>query len=81
MEKKYCGIGKNIKTSYGNIMKLSFTETDVKMLAENLDNGWVNVKLLERKEPSEKGTTHYMVVDDWKPEKKTTPNSDIDLPF
>lgn len=66
-EKIYCGNGKVIKTQYGDLMKLSFTAEDLGKLQESLDNGWVNVVVKERREPSEKGTTHYLEVDNWKP--------------
>jgi hypothetical protein len=94
-EKIYCGNGRVIKTQYGDLMKLSFTEDDLQKLTENLDNGWVNVVVKERREPSEKGTTHYLEVDTWKPntdqggatkatsktEGKTEEISVEDLPF
>ena len=67
-EKIYVGNGKVITTQYGDLMKLSFTEEDVKKLRDSLDNGWVNLVVKERKEPSAKGTTHYLEVDTWKPE-------------
>ena len=66
-EKIYCGNGKVIKTQYGDLMKLSFTGEDLEKLQSKLDNGWVNVVVKERREPSEKGTTHYLEIDTWKP--------------
>ena len=90
-EKVYCGNGKVIKTQYGDLMKLSFTAEDLEKLQSKLDNGWVNVVVKERREPSEKGTTHYLEVDTWKPNSdggnaaptsKPAENSDVDdLPF
>jgi len=49
-------------------MKLSFHANDVKKLQENLKNDWVSVVVKERRTPSEKGTTHYLEVDRWKPD-------------
>jgi hypothetical protein len=66
-EKIYCGNGKLIKTQYGDLMKLSFTTEDLEKLQSKLDNGWVNAVVKERREPSEKGTTHYLEIDTWKP--------------
>lgn len=66
-EKIYCGNGKVIKTQYGDLMKLSFTAEDLEKMQNNLSNGWINVVVKERREPSEKGTTHYLEVDTWKP--------------
>ena len=94
-DKIYCGNGRVIKTQYGELMKLSFTEEDLQAMQDNLENGWVNVVVKERREPSEKGTTHYLEVDTWKPnseapaEKKAVPAkpaqtdevSAEDLPF
>lgn len=68
MENKiYIGSGKAIETQYGQLMKLSFTQDDLEKMQQNLSAGWVNLVLKERREPSEKGVTHYMVVDKWKP--------------
>jgi hypothetical protein len=66
-DKKYCGNAKVIKTQYGDLMKISMTEADVKILQESLDNGWVNLVIKERRSPSPKGLTHYLEVDTWKP--------------
>ncbi len=96
-EKIYVGNGRIIKTQYGELMKLSFTAEDIEKMQQNLDNGWINVVVKERRTPSEKGTTHYLEVDTWKPNTdgsapaeaaaKSTPkpaNDEIspeDLPF
>lgn len=66
-EKIYVGNGKVIKTQYGDLTKISLTAEDVEKLQQNLDNGWVNVVLKERREPSATGFTHYLEVDTWKP--------------
>lgn len=72
-EKIYCGNGKVIKTQYGDFMKLSFTAEDLEKMQNNLENGWINVVVKERREPSEKGTTHYLEVDKWKPNTEGGP--------
>ncbi len=69
-EKVYCGNAKIIKTQYGEMTKISMTEDDVKALQGNLDNGWVNLVIKERREPSAGGMTHYLEVDKWKPEPR-----------
>lgn len=72
-DKIYCGNGKVIRTQYGDLMKLSFSKEDVQKLVEQSEaneSGWVNVVVKERREPSEKGTTHYLEVDTWKPEPR-----------
>ncbi len=48
-------------------MRLSLSESDIQALQDNTDNGWVNVKVCERREPSASGMTHYLEVDTWKP--------------
>ncbi len=66
-DKIYCGNGKKITTRYGDMMRLSLSESDLQALQDNLENGWVNVKVCERREPSQSGMTHYLEVDTWKP--------------
>ena len=34
------------------------------------EDGWVKIKICERREPSEKGATHYAYIDEFKPEPK-----------
>ena len=63
----YCGNGKKITTQYGDLMKLSFSAEDIQKLQDNLNNGWVNAVLKERREPSPAGTTHFIQIDTWKP--------------
>lgn len=54
-------------------------------LQEIASNGWVNLEIKKRKEPSKKGATHYMQVDEWKPEPKQKSSDlisdDEPLPF
>mgnify|MGYP003109552550 FL=1 len=77
---------KKIKTQYGSMMVANFK---VEELQANAKNGWVSMVIAERKEPSEKGATHYSYVNDYEPptENKTTTKKvksttgDDDLPF
>ena len=48
-------------------MKLSLTAEDVEKIQANLSNGWININVKERREPSAGGMTHYLEVDTWKP--------------
>ncbi len=34
------------------------------------EQGFANIIISKRREPSDKGVTHYVTVDTWKPEKK-----------
>ena len=53
------------------------------------EKGYFNLEILKRKEPGKYGDTHYLKVDDWKPESKVEQNplptlaerKDLDLPF
>ena len=75
---------KNIKTQYGTMMVANFK---LEELQANSKNGWGSMVISERREPSEKGATHYAYVNDYKPKeqsntyaKKSNADSD-DLPF
>ena len=75
-DKIYCGNGKKITTRFGDMMRLSISESDVQAMQQNLENGWVNVKVCERREPSASGMTHYLQVDDWKPNQDKNEGGD-----
>lgn len=53
------------------------------------DNGWANIIVARRKDPSDKGVTHYAYEDTWKPETDYNDTNDPqynetnkeDLPF
>jgi hypothetical protein len=54
----------------GTQLKLSIKVDDlINQLKELDDNGWVNLIVVRRKEPSDTGITHYSYVDTWKPNK------------
>ena len=77
---------KNIPTKYGTMMVANFKLDE---LQKNSKNGWVSMVISERREPSEKGATHYAYVNDFEPKeanktapKQSTSNDDgDDLPF
>lgn len=70
----------------GIILKVS---AELEKLKAELDamakNGWININIIERKAPSEKGITHYAKIDRWEPDstekKKAVPPKEEDLPF
>ena len=70
-ERIYVGNAKKITTQYGELMKLSITAEDIEKMRQNLNNGWVNIVIKERKTPSAGGMTHYLEIDTWKPQKQT----------
>ena len=70
---------KNIDTKYGKMMVANFKMDE---LQANSKNGWVSMVISERREPSEKGATHYAFVNDYKPKETVeTKKDDDDLPF
>jgi len=77
---------KNINTKYGTMMVANFKLDE---LQKNSKNGWVSMVISERREPSEKGATHYAYVNDFEPKEKanTAPKQESssdnssDLPF
>ena len=81
-DKQYAGNAKSVDGQYGKFLKISMTEEDVNTLLKNLKDGWVNVTVKKRREPSEKGFSHYLEVDLWSPEKKEEKKEDSEnLPF
>jgi hypothetical protein len=45
------------------------------------EEGWVNVTIARRRNISEKGQTHYMTLNTWKPNKKTEQDEQKDSPI
>ena len=71
MEKTYVGSGKLIKTSNGELMKVSFSRRDLETMTANLnDKGYINLVVSERREPDKYGNTHSVSIDTWKPTAK-----------
>jgi len=87
MDKIYCGSGKEITTQYGVITKVSFMEKDLDTLRNNLENGWVNISVMKKKDPQPGKPTHYCVIDQWKPDNakgdqpQPSVNTDDDEPL
>ena len=70
-EKTYVGSGKLIKTSNGELMKVSFSRRDLETMTANLnDKGYINLVVSERREPDKYGNTHSVSIDTWKPTAK-----------
>jgi len=82
-EKNYVASSIKQKTfdNGGSVLNAAFKVDDLK---KNSKKGWVNITIAERREPSEKGATHYAYVNEFEPKKKEQFNShagDEDLPF
>ena len=93
-EKKYVNgliIKERTFDNGGTQLKASIAVKDlVEQLKQEDDNGWVNIVITRRKEPSDKGVTHYAYIDPWKPtiqstgdtrNKKAVEVGGDDLPF
>jgi hypothetical protein len=70
MDAIYAGTAKLVATKFGEMTKVSFNRTDleklIKYMNEN-DTEWVNLVIKEKKEKVEGKPTHYLQVDEWKP--------------
>jgi hypothetical protein len=76
-EKQFYGIWKEqeIQTKGGgkfSVIKASFRTEELKRLLEisEENRGWVNLDLTRRREPSDKGQTHYASLNTWKPKEE-----------
>lgn len=71
---------KNIDTKFGSMMIANLKVEDLK---SNSKNGWISMVIAERKEPSEKGATHYAYVNDYEPKQKqeSSSSNNTDAPF
>ena len=71
---------KNIDTKFGSMMIANLKVDDLKA---NSKNGWISMVIAERKEPSEKGATHYAYVNDYEPKQKeeSSSSNNTDAPF
>lgn len=65
----YVGSGKLTKNTYGEFLSLTLGTEDVKKILEwqKENNGWCKLDVRMRKTPSEKGSTHYCVINQFKP--------------
>ena len=93
-EKIYCGNGKIISTQHGPLTKISMSKDDInKMVTYMRDNNldWINLNFKEKKNKVEGKASHYLEVDQWKPDQNSTPapqteqapplTAEDDLPF
>ena len=79
-EKIYCGSAKVINTQYGELTKVSFHKDDINKMVKQMkstDSDWINLVVKEKRNKVDGKPTHYLEVDEWKPEPR---NSDTGLP-
>tara|TARA_B100000963_G_scaffold310608_1_gene287196 strand:+ start:1730 stop:1984 length:255 start_codon:yes stop_codon:yes gene_type:complete len=73
---------KKITTQYGAIYNANFRLEDLKKIEKR---GWVNIIIAERREPSEKGATHYAYENTYEPKEQDNTDSYTekkdDVPF
>jgi len=68
-QKVYVGGAKEINGNFGAFHKISFSHNDLNMLMEHLnEKGYVNLAMNRRREPSQYGQTHSLVIDTWQPQ-------------
>ena len=84
-DKIFCGSGsqKTVDLKDGGkwtFLRLSFSRKDLATLEAHADDesGWVNATVHKRREPSEKGVTHYLCVDTYKRPEDDLPDSDLE---
>lgn len=68
-DKLFCGSAKEQTTKFGKMLKISFSKKDLEMLNSQLNNGWVNCVVKEKKDKVEGKPTHYLEIDLWKPKE------------
>ena len=72
---------KKVVTQYGELFNVAIKVDELQKIAKK---GWANITIAERREPSEKGATHYAYENTYEPPKQVTSDKakdDEDLPF
>ena len=67
-EKQYvqkCKIVEKVFDDGGSLLNVAVSADELKEMAD--ENGWVNITIAKRREPSEKGATHYAYKNEFKP--------------
>ena len=73
-DKIYFGGAKSVTSQYGEFFKLSFSQQDLEEMLNNLnEKGYINLGMNKRREPSQWGQTHSIVLDTWRPTPQTAP--------
>jgi len=67
-QKIYVGGATEKSGSFGAFHKISFKREDLELMMQNLNaKGYVNLNMNKRKQPSQYGQTHSLVIDTWQP--------------
>jgi hypothetical protein len=70
MEKIYGGNAKIVQTKFGQMIKISQSRSDLEKLLKYLNDNdleWVSQVMKEKQQKVEGKPTHYLEVDEWKP--------------
>jgi len=75
--KIYVGGGKVVNGNFGLFHRISFNKKDLETMLNNLNSkGYINLNMNERREPSQYGQTHSLVIDTWEPTNNQIPKND-----
>lgn len=75
-QKIYVGGAKEINGNFGAFHRISFNKQDLETMLNNLNaKGYINLNMNKRREPSQYGQTHSLVVDTWMPNQNTQQNN------
>jgi len=68
-QKIYVGGATEKNGNFGEFHKISFKREDLDLMIQNLNaKGYVNLNMNKRREPSQYGQTHSLVIDTWQPD-------------
>jgi len=68
-QKIYVGGATEKNGNFGAFHKISFKREDLDLMIQNLNSkGYVNLNMNRRREPSQYGQTHSLVIDTWQPD-------------
>ena len=70
MEKIYAGTARMLTTQFGTLPKVTFSRKDLNTLLQYLndnDTEFVSLNVKEKPQKVDGKPTHYLQVDDWKP--------------
>jgi len=74
--KIYVGGGKVVNGNFGLFHRISFNKKDLETMLNNLNSkGYINLNMNERREPSQYGQTHSLVIDTWEPTNSQEPKN------
>jgi len=69
-DKIFVGSGKTAK--YSTKISICLSDIPKEHITESKGKKYINLELKERREPDQYGKTHYVTVDTWKPEQKSS---------